>query len=268
MKEASMLKRIACGVVVSLFLIVGLVVAGEEKEPEKLVLLHEFAVHPEGIAQFEASMKALQVAAAEHGLGYGWDAYSTDDMRYVFTFWVDGFAGVEAIFSKWMAFGERWGEEPIGEWLNAFRATFEHSKHSLWHPRPDLSYMPENSPTENDFFYWGVMTIKPGHMKAVEEGFKKFVQLMTEHEVPHAWNAAIGGIGTEGPVLAYLEWGASAGAFFTRVDEIEANEELMKASGPLWEEMLPHIRGYEYVTGKYRKDLSWHPEKKKEAEEK
>jgi hypothetical protein len=90
--------------------------------------------------------------------------------------------------------------------------------------------MPENSPKENDFFYWGLMTVKPGHMKAVEDGFKKFVQLMTEHEVAHAWNAAVGGIGTEGPVVAYLEWGASPGAFFTRVDEIQANEELAKAS--------------------------------------
>jgi hypothetical protein len=31
--------------------------------------------------------------------------------------------------------------------------------------------------------------------------------------------------------------------------------------------MLPHLRGYEYVTGKYRKDLSWHPEKKEGAAE-
>jgi hypothetical protein len=259
--------RIACGVFVSLFLIVALAVAGEEKEPEKLVLLHEFAVHPEGIAQFEASIKALQGAAAEHGLGYGWDAYSTDDMRYMFTFWVDGLTGVEAIFLKWNAFGERWGEEPIGEWRKAFYTTFKHSKHSLWRPRPDLSYMPENSPKENDFFYWGLMTVKPGHMKDVEDGFKKFVQLMTEHEVAHAWNAAVGGIGTEGPVVAYLEWAASPGAFFTRVDEIHANEELAKASEPVWAEMLPHIRGVEYVTGTYRKDLSWHPEKKEGAAE-
>jgi hypothetical protein len=104
-------------------------------------------------------------------------------------------------------------------------------------------------------------------MKAVEKSFQAFAKLMTEHEVLHAWNAAVGGIGTEGPVVAYLEWGASPGAFFTRVDEIHANEELTKASGSVWEDMLPHIRGYEYVTGKYRKDLSWHPEKKAEAEE-
>ena len=254
--------RIACGVVVSLLLIVGLAVAGEEKEPEKLVLLHEFAVHPDGIAQFEASLKALQGPLAEHGLDYGWDVYATDDMRYVLTIWVEGLAGIEAIFSKWKAFGERWGEESIGEWYEGLSVTFDHSKRSVWHPRPDLSYMPENSPKENDFFYWGVLTVKPGHMKAVEKGFQTFVKLMTEHEVAHAWNAAVGGIGTEGPTVAYLEWGASPGAFFSRVDAIDANEELMKATGPVWEMMLPHLRGFEYVTGRYRKDLSWHPKKK------
>ena len=259
--------RIACGVAVSLFLIVGLAVAGEEKEPEKIVLLQEFAVHPEGIAQYEASLKALHGPAAEHGLDYGWDVYSTDDMRYTLTFWVDGLAGIEAISAKWKAFGERWGEDSIGEWRETFYATFDHSKTSLWHPRPDLSYMPENSPKEDDFFYWGVLTVKPGHMKAVEKGFQTFVKLMTEHEVAHAWNAAVGGIGTEGPTLAYLEWGASPGAFFSRVDAINANEELAKASEPVWTEMLPHLRGYEYVTGRYRKDLSWHPEKKEGAAE-
>ena len=259
--------RIACGVVVSLFLIVGLAVAGEEKEPEKLVLLHEFAVHPEGIEQFEASLKALHGPAAEHDLGYEWDVYSTDDMRYVVTIWVDGLTGIDALFSKWKAFSERWGKEPIGEWYEGFLPTFDHSKHSVWHPRPDLSYMPENRPTENDFFYWGVLTVKPGHMKAVEKGFQTFVKLMTEHEVAHAWNTAIGGIGTERPILAYLEWAASPGAFWSRVDEIHANEELKKASDPVWAEMVPHLRGYEYVTGKYRKDLSWHPEKKAGATE-
>ena len=259
--------RIACGVVVSLFLIVGLAVAGEEKEPEKLVVLQEYAVHPEGIAQFEASLKALHGPLAEHGLEYGWDVYATDDMRYTFTYWVDGLAGIDAVDSQWKAFLERWGEDSTGEWYEGFLKTFEHVRTSVWHPRPDLSYMPENSPKEDDFFYWGVLTVKPGHMKAVEKGFQTFVKLMTEHEVAHAWNAAVGGIGTEGPTVAYLEWGASPGAFFSRVDAIDANEELMKATGPVWEMMLPHLRGYEYVTGKYRKDLSWHPEKKEGATE-
>ena len=259
--------RIACGVVVSLFLIVGLAVAGEEKEPEKLVLLHEFAVHPEGIEQFEASLKALHGPAAEHDLGYGWSVYSTDDMRYLLTIWVDGLAGIEAMFEKWKTFSERWGEESIGEWRKGFYATFEHSKHSLWHPQPDLSYMPENSPKENDFFYWGVITVKPGHMKAVMKSFEDYVKLFTEHEVAHAWNTAVGGIGTEGPIIAYLQWGASAGAFFSRVEAFEANEELKKASEALSAEMVPHMRGFENVTGKYRKDLSWHPEEKAEATE-
>jgi hypothetical protein len=61
--------------------------------------------------------------------------------------------------------------------------------------------------------------------------------------------------------------GGQPGRLFTRVDEIHANEELAKASEPVWAEMLPHIRGVEYVTGTYRKDLSWHPEKKEGAAE-
>jgi hypothetical protein len=244
--------------------IAGLAVAGEEKEAEQIVVLQEFAVHPQGIAGFEASLMALVEAASEHGLGYGWDVYAADDMRYTTTIWADGLAGLDALEGKWKAFAERWGKENFAKWGEDFYATFDHNQVSIWHPREDLSYMPENMPKENDFFYWGKLSVKPGQMKAVEEGMKKFAQLMTEHEVPSAWRTAVGGIGTESPVIAYLEWGASAGAFFTLVDQIESNEELMKASEPVWMEMLPHIRGFEQVTGKYRKDLSWHPEKKAE----
>jgi hypothetical protein len=257
-----MKKRIALSVAVSLFLIFGLAAAGEENGAEQIVVLQEFAVHPEGMVGFEAVLMALQGPAAEHGMKYGWDVYSADDLRYTLAYRVEGLAGVEAMFADWNALGKRWGEENASEWYEKFFATFDSFKMSLWHPRMDLSHLPENMPKENDFFYWGTLTVKPGHMEAVEQAFKKFAQIMTEHEVPSGWQTAIGGIGTEGPVLAYLEWGASAGAFFTRVDEIESNEELMKASEPIWMEMLPHIRGFEYVTGKYRKDLSWHPEKK------
>jgi hypothetical protein len=264
-KGESMKTRIACGVVVSLFLIVGLAVAGEEKEPEQIVMLEEYAVHPEDMAQFEASFKTIQAAATEHGLDFGWDVYASDDMRYTLTFWVDGLAGIDAMSAKWKAFTERWGEEALGEWNKAVYPTYDHSVASLWHPRADLSYLPENAPKENDFFYWGVITIKPGHMDAVEKSFKDFVKLYTEHEVANAWRTAVGGIGTEGPVIAYLEWGASAGAFYSRLEGIEANEELQEASGALWAEMVPHIRGNENTTGKYRKDLSWHPEKKAAA---
>jgi hypothetical protein len=257
-----MKKRIALSVAVSLFLIVGLAVAGEEKGAEQIVLLQEIAVHPEAIPAFEAAHKAMLKAAAEHGLNYEWDVYASDDMRYTFAYRVHGLAGIESLHARWMAFRERWGEEAFDAWHEEIMATQKHYKLSVWHPMPDLSYMPENMPKENDFFYWGTLSVKPGHMEAVGEGFKKFAQIMTEHEVPSGWQAAIGGIGTDAPVLGYLEWGASAGSFFARVDEIESNEELMKASEPIWMEMLPHIRGYEFVTGKYRKDLSWHPEKK------
>jgi hypothetical protein len=259
-----MKKRITVCFVVSLLLIPGLAVAVEEKEPQQLVVFQEFAVHPEGIAKFEASLKALHGPATEHGLDYGWDVYASDDMRYTITFWVDGLAGLEATSKKWMAFADLWGKENFADWNHDLDATLKHTKVSLWYPRPDLSYLPENQPEGDDFFFWGTIFVKPGHMEAVEEGFKKFAQLMTEHEVPGGWRTAVGGLGTEGPVIGYLEWGASAGAFFTRADVVESNEELMKATAPVWEKMLPHIRGYEYVTGKYRKDLSWHPEKKAE----
>jgi hypothetical protein len=263
-----MLKRIACGVVVFLFAIVGPAAAGEEEESQQLVILQEYAVHPDGMAQFEASLKTILEAAAEHGIPYGWDVYSSDEMSYTITYWVEGLAGVEALHADWEAFSKRWGEEAIGKWNEGFLPSFDHLKTSLWHPRPDLSYLPENRPTEVKFIYWGMMYVKPGHMEAVEKSIAAFKKVYTEHEAPHAWNAAVGGIGTESPVLGYLEWAASASAFWTRVDEIHENEELTKAGEEIWKGLLPHLRGFEFTTGTYRKDLSWHPEKKAEAEEK
>ena len=63
-----MKKRIALSVAVSLFLIFGLAAAGEENGAEQIVVLQEFAVHPEGMVGFEAVLMALQGPAAEHGI--------------------------------------------------------------------------------------------------------------------------------------------------------------------------------------------------------
>jgi hypothetical protein len=43
------------------------------------------------------------------------------------------------------------------------------------------------------------------------------------------------------------------------------NEELSKKTDALWQEMLPHIRGFDWVAGWYRKDLSYRPEKKEQG---
>jgi hypothetical protein len=256
--------RTAFTVGVSLLLIAGLATAGEEKESEQLVVLQEFAVYPDGIADFEASLKALAEAAAEHDLDYGWDVFAVDDMRFTVTIWVEGLAGLEATAAKWEAFAKAWDKDEFAAWDKGFAATYEYAKSTLWHPRKDLSYLPENAPKENDFFFWGSMTVKPGHMEAVEDCFKRWVDLYSEHEVAHGWRAAIGGMGTEVPVLGFFEWAESAAAFFTRVDEIHTNEELTKASEPIWQDLLPHLRGFENFTGMYRKDLSYYPEEKAE----
>ena len=52
--------------------------------------------------------------------------------------------------------------------------------------------------------------------------------------------------------------------YWTRHDEAERDEVLGAKSAEIWGKMLPHIRDFDYVTGRYLPELSYHPAKAEE----
>jgi hypothetical protein len=70
-------------------------------------------------------------------------------------------------------------------------------------------------------------------------------------------------IGVDNQTLAFVEWSATPGSYWARQDVAAKNEELGARTEALWERVLPHIRGFDWVAGWHLKDPSYRPEKKK-----
>jgi hypothetical protein len=264
-----MCKRIACGVVVFSLLMLWPVaqVVAEEEEAKMIGLLEELYVFPDKADEFEALFKEVKEVFIAQGFPYRFDLYALDDLRYLAIWWVEGTAGIDKLDSDWAALAKEWGEEASADWMKKAFATMSHTESSVWIPRPDLSYRPENETDEYNFILWGLFPIKMGHQQEVEELFKEFIEVYTEHKVPHAWSTAAGTIGVESPTLGFVEWSATQSSYWMRNEELEKDEEFSAETGALWEQMSPHIRGFEQITGRFLKDLSYRPKKKVEAAE-
>ena len=262
-----MSKRMTCGAAVSLLLILWPAVAvAQERATTMISVMEEYFVYPDRAKEFEGYMKEAVTAAGAHGFPYGWSVYALDDLRYISMIWVDGMAGIDDMQAAWAAVEEKWGEAAGADRPRKSHTTMSHWKSSVWALRPDLSYLPETQADEFKYIVWGIVPIKLGHQEAVEELFKEYAKVFAEHEVPHAWRAAEVLIGGEYPTLAFVEWAASPGSYWMRQDEAMKNEELSEKTAALWEKMLPHLRGFEWDSGYFLKDLSYRPERKEEAE--
>jgi hypothetical protein len=229
--------------------------------------LEELHVFPDKGAEFEKLMKKMVGVFEAHGFPYRLDCYRMDDLRYLAMWFVDGTAGIDNLNAAWEVLAPKWGEEKSAQWIKELYATMSHWETSVWIPRPDLSYTPENQTDEYRYIVWGLLPIKLGHKEEVDELMKRYIQAVAEHDIPHAWSAADGYVGVENPIIGFVEWSASAGSYWMRKDEEGENEELANTTNAVWEEILPHIRGFDWVAGQYLPQLSFRPKKEETTEE-
>ena len=262
-----MVKKIACGVVVTLILTLwpAAPALAQEGKVKTVGYLEELHVFPEKGAEFEKLMQEMVEAFEVHGFPYRLDCYRLDDLRYLAMWFVDGTAGIDKLNATWEVLAPKWGEEKSATWIKELYSTMSHWETSVWIPRPDLSYTPENQADEYQYIVWGLLPIKLGHKEEVDALFRKYMQAVAEHDIPHAWAAADGYVGVENPIIGFVEWSDSAGSYWMRKDEEGKNEELTKKTNAVWQEILPHIRGFNWVAGQYLPELSYLPKKKEAA---
>ena len=264
-----MYQRIACTVVVSLLLILWPATpAVAEEEAKNLAYLEELFVFPDKSEEYEGLIREFKEVATTYGFPYQFNSYRLDNLRYLLIWTVPGTAGIDKVNTAWLATAEKWGEEASAAWSKKLFATMTHWESSVWTPRPDLAYYPENAADEFKFVFRGRLLIKLGHQQDVEEIFKEYIKLYNEHKVPHAWNTIEGYVGVENPTLAFIEWSASPGSYWMRQDEMMKDDEFSKKAEALWMKMLPHLREFKRDTGWYMEDMSYLPKKAEAAGEK
>ena len=167
----------------------------------------------------------------------------------------------------WAAVVDTWSPGTDANWFENTFATMSHWDSSVWIPRPDLSYTPAEEKGERNYVVWGLLPIKLGHQDEVEALLRDYLKAFAERGYSYGWRAAQLAIGPGIPTLVFVDWASSPGVYWMRHDEEEKDEVLGAKSAEIWRQMLPHIRDFDYVTGHYLKELSYHPAKPEAVDE-
>ncbi len=247
----------------------GAVVAAEENGDQGgLVIVEEVTISPSGMEAYETASKKLLPILAEHDFPYAFDAYTTDDFRYLFVYPIKDFADIDSLYASWTAFVQSWGMDKWEAMQREIAGAVESTTMSVFRFRAGLSYLPDgdaHDPSKSSYMYWGTCRVRPGMENALEKSFRDFAKLFAAKEMPSGWATYQAYFGTQMPMYVYAEWGDSPAAFWTRAERTQ--EKAGEAAAELWRQTMSTLRGYEYMTGRSRPDLSYRPAPEEAAEE-
>jgi hypothetical protein len=232
--------------------------AQEEKPKTQGFIVWEDQVQPSKVEAYENGSKKMLQTYGENGLSYEIHIYSTDDYRYYWVVDIDRFADIDTLYREFSKIYKAMGEEASNEIDAALDGTINKTKIWTCYWRSDLSYMPEIAADSGDFRFWGFMYVKQGKQQEMQDILKEWAALYKSNGIDRGFGGFVGDIGTEMPFMFYLEQGKSPAEYY------QANEAVGKKLGEkadeLWERTAALLRGFEPVTGWYRKDLSYYPD--------
>jgi len=249
------------GIVVVLLLFSNFVQA-EEQKPQ-LFFVEEVVCAPSMAAEYEAYVKNVLKLLDTHSFPYPWTAFSTDDFHYFFVWQIDNFATLDTFFKALKEWEGKIGKESAQAIQETVVGTYKHVRYSCYLHVPDMSYYPESpklKPGEAKFVYMGYCHVLGGKEEEVAKYFKKIGELCKEKNYGGGWDTYAGVFGADMPLYVYLEFGKSAGDFWTEADEF--NEAHGKDMMEIWSKCLDLFRKYEFKTGMVRPDLSYMPQEK------
>jgi len=256
---------------ISSFLVVGFVVgllllpnlSQAEEQKAQLFFIEEVVVKPSMVAEYEAHVRNVLDLVKKHGFPYPWTAFSTEDLHYFFVLPVDNYATMDSFFKALEEWYIKIGKENSQALQKEVTGTYKHVRYSCYRYVPEMSYLPENprlKPGERNFGLMGYCYVIGGKEGEVTDYFKKIAEFCKEKNYTNGWDTYAGEFGTDMPLYVYMEFGKSAGDFWTQSDEF--HEAHGAEINKIWSKCLALFRKYEYKTGRVRPDLSYMPKEK------
>jgi hypothetical protein len=233
--------------------------AQDEPKKNQGYIVWEDHVVPHKISSYEEATKLQMANYAEHEFPKGVSVFSTDDYRYYWVVSVDHFADIDTLYKQFNKLYKNSGEGVYDKIEAAFDGTYEYTRSwtCLWHR--DLSYIPETNEEETggagDFRYWGFCYVKQGKGEEMREAFRKWVELYESKNISEGFGFYQGDLGTDMPFMFWSISAKNATEYYTNSEKIM--EALGEEGSELWKETEALLRGFEPVTGFYRKDLSY-----------
>lgn len=232
--------------------------AAQEKKEKKMFAVHEDVVMPSMQAEYEAVSKEFTDVMNKYkneieGLEYL--AVSTDDMRYMFVWPIDGMADLD--MNSMGEVREKMGAEKFDDMMARMDKCY--TSHTTYTMSADtkLTYMPEGfSQTQKGQNYreFHFYYTTPGQMYDLAKIGKKINELHASKNSPNTYRVYRSGFGAPESYFMVAIAAKDARHF---AEKSEANYKLLgKEFGDLRNKALKYTTRYEVKTAWIREDLS------------
>jgi len=231
-----------------------------QADPPGLYLMGDFLVDASRAGEYEAALKDLLAALADHAYPLRFDTYTTDDSHYFVVYELEDFADVDRWNKAWEGLARRMGPANLQAIHRRLVAAEIERVYQFWYFRPDISFLPEKErlkPEEIGHYTWDFVWVIPGKETEFEALNREWLALCKAKKARDPFLTYLGGLGTVMPVYVWFEYGKSP------ADYAAAEERFWKSLGPEGADLSKRtralIRRLETKTGRYRPDLSFAP---------
>ncbi|NIR50433.1 hypothetical protein GWO43_18145 [candidate division KSB1 bacterium] len=236
--------------------------AQDEASRGQLFLVAEDVVKPAMANQYEAAVKEMMSAVATHKLAVPSIHVSMrEDFHYYYLIPIESVAQMEKVDKAFGEFIDKIGKDKWKTLHEPFSGMLEYEKHFMAQRSGELSYTPETprlKEEEAKFLHWTFYHVQYGKGEEAHQIAKEYASLFKSKNIPNGYDVYWGGIGTEMPLIAVVEWAKDAADYYT---QNKKTQELLGDEGKkLAERALGITRKIEHVNGWARPDLSYIPE--------
>ena len=227
--------------------------AQTQQKNEMLWLMAEEAVKPAMIDQYMEVSKELAEICKQENFPFSYNVWVSQPFHYLITYLLKDMNDITKIGEAWDAIIEKYGDEKFKRFQDCIESQNERVMAGL----PDLYFEPETASGDGvvDYCYWQEVTVNKGSEKAVEDVFKKGVEIMKEKGVETAMYIGSGRLGYDRPIYFAWSFAKDQSTF------LEEQKKFAEMVGEDWkqinQEIVKHIRGIKNVDYWYIKELSY-----------
>jgi len=237
------------------------VFAQGEMPKSQLVAVHEDAVIPSMVEQYEKASKNLAGLFAKHNIAsMSYAVANAQDFTYLYFTPVSNLAEVEKFDAAFQELQKKMGTEAFQADMKLFDGCYHSHRNYMVRLHPDLSYKPEygNQISEGlNFRQWDFYYIHPGKEDEAMAIAKEWKALYESKKIAEGYRLYMGDLGTDMPVIIVAQSAKSAIDFHSKS---EANLKTFGDAGPaLLKKTWSVVRKFEQKDGFIRPDLSHLP---------
>ena len=241
----------------------GLNALAQEEIPQgQLFSVHEDAVIPSMVDQYEKATKNLVSLFAKHGItSTSFTGMNTQDFTYSYSTPVENLAGVEKLGAGFEELQKKMGKEAFQAALKQFDGCYTSHRNFLVRRRTDLSYNPEYGLEISEgmnFRHWDFFYIHPGKQEETIEILKEWKALHENKKIAEGYRVYFGDFGTDMPALIVARSSKNAVEYYSKSEK--RRETLGEAGQALLKKTWSLMRKFEHKNGSIRPDLSYLPE--------